>query len=84
MYKILRIICCILAAAAAGAAALVFIYAGTLWGVAAVVSAAVFGALTVTFKQLQENEERKKNPPPSRGDFIYGKVEEENEDEKGV
>lgn len=75
MYKILRILFCILAVAAAAAAIFVFIYAGWLWGLLVVMAAFVFGALMVTFKQLQEKEERKKNPPPPQGDFITGRVD---------
>ena len=79
MYKILRILFCVLAVALAAAAIFIFIYAGTLWGILTVIAAFVFGALMVTFKGLQEKEERKKNPPPLQGDFIFGKIGE-NED----
>ncbi len=81
MYKILRILFCILAVAMAAAAVFVFIYAGWLWGGLVVLLAFVFGALMVTFKQLQEKEELKKNPPPPKGDFITGKING-NEEEK--
>ena len=79
MYKALRIIFCILTVALAAAAVFVFIYAGWLWGGLVILFAFVFGALMVTFKQLQEKEERKKNPPPPQGDFIFGKVETNEE-----
>lgn len=79
MYKILRITFCILAVALAAAAIFVFVYAGWLWGGLTVLLAFVFGALMVTFKQLQEREERKKNPPPPKGDFITGKQSEDKE-----
>lgn len=83
MYKVLRILFCILAAALAAAAVFVFIYAGTLWGVMVVILAFVSGALMVTFKQLQEKEEKKKNPPPPQGDFIFGKIsEDENKNDE--
>ena len=77
MYKILRITFSILAALAAAAAIFVFIYAGWPWGLAVVLACAVFGALMVTFKTLQEKQERKANPPPPEGDFITWKVEKD-------
>ena len=55
----------------------VFIYAGWKWGFLVLAVAFVCGALMVTFKQLQEKQERKKNPPPAQGDFITGKVDED-------
>ena len=82
MYKILRITFCILAVILAAAAIFVLIYAPSIWwGIATIVLAFVFGALMVTFKGLQENEERKKNPPPPQGDFIFGKVNDKNDDD---
>ena len=81
MYKILRIIFCILTVILAAGMIFVFIYAGWKWGVLTLAAAFVFGALMVTFKQLQEKEERKKNPPPPQGDFIFGKVTEENKND---
>ena len=80
MYKILRILFCILTVALAAAAVFVFIYAGWIWGCLVIVCAFVFGALMVTFKQLQEKEEKKKNPPPPQGDFIFGKPSDENKE----
>ncbi len=80
MYKILRILFCIIAALLAATAVFVFIYAGTLWGIAVVILAFVSGALMVTFKQLQEKQERKENPPPPQGDFIFGKAEDNGND----
>ena len=77
MYKKLRIIFCVIAVALAAAAVFVFIYAGWLWGLATVMVAAVCGALMATFKMLQEKKERLENPPPPVGDFIYGKVQKE-------
>ena len=76
MYKTLRIIFCILAALLAAAAVFVFIYAGWKWGLMAVLAAFVCGALMVTFKQMQEREEKKANPPAPEGDFITGKVDQ--------
>ena len=81
MYKILRILFCILTVALAAAAVFVFIYAGWIWGCLVIVCAFVFGALMVTFKQLQEKEEKKKNPPPPQGDFIFGKPSDENKEQ---
>ena len=82
MYKILRILFCILTVILAAAAIFVFVYAGWVWGAMVIALAFVFGALMVTFKQLQEKEERKKNPPPPQGDFIFGKVTDNNNDDK--
>lgn len=79
MYKILRIIFCILAVALAAAAIFIFIYSGWLWGLITVLAAFVFGALMVTFKQLQEKQERKNNPPPPEGDFITGSIKNDEE-----
>ena len=75
MYKILRIIFCILTVLIAAAAIFIFIYLGWLWGALSIVVAFICGALMVTFKQLQEKQELKKNPPPPEGDFITGKVD---------
>lgn len=78
MFKILRIIFCILTVALAAACIFVLIFAGWLWGALLLVCAFVFGALMVTFKQLQEREELKKNPPPPEGDFITGGVKKDD------
>ena len=80
VFKVLRIIFCILTVALAAAAIFVFIYAGILWGVATVILAFVFGALMATFKGLQEIEEKKKNPPPPQGDFIFGKIDDSDQE----
>lgn len=93
MYRVLQIIFCVLTVILAAAVVFIFIYAGIPWGIATVVLAFVFGALMVTFKWLHEKKERKKNPPPPQGDFIFGKASDnpevkgesekaENEDEK--
>lgn len=82
MYKILRIIFCILAVALAAACIFVFVFAGWLWGALLLVCAFVSGALMVTFKQLQEKEELKKNPPSPEGDFITGKISNDDMDGK--
>ena len=83
IYKVLRIVFCALTVALAAAAIFVFVYAPNIWwGVATVMLAFVFGALMVTFKGLQEQEEKKKDPPPPTGDFIYGKVKENKDNEE--
>ena len=83
IYKVLRIVFCVLAVLLAAGAIFVFIYAPNIWwGIATVMLAFVFGALMVTFKGLQEQEDKKKNPPPPTGDFIFGKVGENKENEK--
>lgn len=79
MYKILRIIFCVLAALLAAAMIFIFVFAGWIWGLMSVIGAAVCGALMVTFKQLQERDELKANPPPPEGDFITGKVPADKE-----
>ena len=82
MYKTLRIICCVAAALIAAGAIFIFIYAGWQWGLAAVFLALVFGGLMIHFKQLQEKKDRKENPPPPKGDFITGKVEQPKDDNR--
>ncbi|MCM1546063.1 MAG: hypothetical protein NC033_03395 [Clostridiales bacterium] len=62
MYKILRIICCIICALLLAACVFVFVYAGTIWGICSVVAAAAFFALTILFKSLQEDYDKKNNP----------------------
>ncbi len=78
MYKILRIVFCVLAVAIAAVAIFIFIYLGWVWGFVALSVAFVSGALMVTFKQLQEKEERKNNPPTPEGDFITGRVDRDD------
>ena len=77
LYKVLRIVFCALTVALAAGMIFVFIYAGWLWGFLTLAVAFVSGALMATFKMLQEKEERKKNPPPSQGDFIFGKISDD-------
>ena len=72
MYRVMRIIFCIVAVLLAAAAIFVFVYAGWVWGIIVVLGAAVCGALMVTFKNLQDKQERAENPPPKQGDFING------------
>ncbi len=59
MYKILRIICCIIAALCVAACVFMFIYLGVVWGICSIVGAGAFFALTVLFKNLQEDQEKK-------------------------
>ena len=82
MYKVLRIIFCVLAAVMAAGMVFVFIFAPEwYWGVSALALAFVFAGLMILFKKLQEKKELKENPPPPKGDFITGKVKEENVDD---
>lgn len=59
MFKILRIVCCVICALLLAACVFVFIYLGTVWGIADVIAAAAFFALTMLFKSLQEDYEKK-------------------------
>lgn len=78
LFKALRIIFCILAVAGAAAAIFVFAYAHWIWGVSVVAAALIFAALMFLFKNLQTKEETKANPPPLQGDFIMGRVADNN------
>ena len=62
MYKILRIICCIICALILAACIFIFVYAGPIWGICSVVAAAAFFALTMLFKGLQQDYEKKNKP----------------------
>lgn len=81
MYRIFRIISCVLAAAGAAATVFVFIYCDW-WGFLALGLTLAFAGLMLLFKNLQEREELKKNPPPPVGDFITGKVRDEDTAER--
>lgn len=59
MYKILRIICCVISAALLAACVFIFVYLGVVWGITTVVAAGAFFALTMLFKGLQEDKEKK-------------------------
>lgn len=59
MYKILRIICCVIAALILAACVFIFVYLGVIWGICSVVAAAAFFALTMLFKGLQEDYDKK-------------------------
>lgn len=75
MYKVLRIICCIICALLLAACVFVFVYAGTVWGITALVGAAAFFALTMLFRSLQRDYEQK-HPTPEES-------EENSDEEKG-
>ena len=79
MYKSLRIACSILAAVCAAVTIFIFVYFD-LWGFIPLGGAVLFGVLMIVFKNLQESQELKKNPPPPQGDFITGKVEKSEKD----
>ena len=81
MYGVLRIVFCILAVAAAAVAVMIFIFFD-LWGLIPVGACLVFAALMFICKNAQEREELKKNPTPPVGDFITGKVINQDEDKK--
>lgn len=40
----------------------VFVYAGTVWGIATIVGAAAFFALTMVFRSLQTDKEKRSQP----------------------
>lgn len=81
MYKILRIVFGVISALLVAACIFIFIYLGFMWGLICVAAAAAFFGLCVLFKNLQEKEERKLNPPPPVGDFITGRVEKDDNSE---
>ena len=59
MYKILRIICCVVSALCLAACVFIFVYTNVVWGICSVVAAAAFFALTLMFKGLQKDQEKK-------------------------
>ncbi|MGN1103349.1 MAG: hypothetical protein ACI4QI_00590 [Candidatus Coproplasma sp.] len=63
MFKVLRIISCIIAAVCCAACVFVFIYAGVVWGICTLLGAVVFFVLTILFKRLQEDGEKKVSQP---------------------
>ena len=58
-----------LCAALLAACVFLFVYLGTFWGVVSLVAALALFLLTLLFKGLQEDRE-KKDAPPARGDFF--------------
>lgn len=69
MYKVLRIICCVICALILAACIFIFVYLGVIWGICSVVAAAAFFALTMLFKGLQEDYEKKhpsEQPPEDK------------------
>lgn len=69
MYKILRIICCVICALILAACIFIFVYLGPIWGICSVVAAAAFFALTILFKYLQEDYDKKhsdEQPPEDK------------------
>ena len=80
MYKILRIICCVIAALAAAGCIFVFIYGGIIWGVATVIGGAAFFALTILFKSLQEDYDKKHPVPEKQGNEEPEKQDNENKE----
>lgn len=77
MYKTLRILFCILACICAALTIFIFIYFG-IWGLVPLLAGVVFAGLMILFKNKQELEERKLNPPAPEGDFITGRVPKNN------
>ena len=73
MYKILRILFCILAVICTAVTIFIFVYLNW-FGFIPLGGAVVFAALMYLFKNKQEQEELKANPPAPKGDFITGKV----------
>ena len=68
MFKILRIICCVISALLLAGCVFIFVYLGNVWGIASIVGAGAFFALTILFKSLQEEKQAKealdKQTPP--------------------
>lgn len=73
MYRNLRVLFCILAVICAAVCIFIFVYFG-LWGLLPLGAGCAFAGLMFLFKNLQEREELKANPPAPVGDFITGKA----------
>lgn len=80
MYKILRITFCILAVICTAVTVFIFAYF-KFWGFIPLGGAVIFAALMFMFKNKQEKDEAKLNPPAPKGDFITGKVNSDNNGE---
>lgn len=76
MLKILRIVFCLLAVAAAAVTVMIFIFFD-LWGLLPLGLAIAFAVGMFVCKSAQERKELKENPPAPKGDFITGKVKED-------
>ncbi len=77
MYKILRITFCILAVICTAVTVFIFAYF-KLWGFIPLYGAIGFAGLMFLFKNKQEKDEAKLNPPAPKGDFISGKINSDN------
>lgn len=73
MFKVLRIVFCILAAAAAAVTVMIFVFFD-LWGLLPLGLCLLFAFAMFICKNAQMREELKQNPPEPVGDFITGKV----------
>lgn len=80
MLKVLRIIFCLLAVAAAAVTVMIFIFFD-LWGLIPLGLCIVFAVAMFLCRDAQAREELKKNPPPPVGDFITGKVKNNDGEE---
>ena len=77
MYKVLRIIFCIVAAAAAACTVLIFIFFD-LWGLIPLGVCIASAVAMFLCKSAQESKESA-SAPPTRGDFITGKVKNDED-----
>lgn len=73
MFKILRIVFSLLAAAAAAVTVMIFVFFD-LWGLLPLGLCIIFAVAMFLCRNAQVREELKKNPPTPVGDFITGKV----------
>ena len=80
MYKILRIICCVICALLLAACIFIFVYLGTIWGICSVVAAAALFALTILFKGLQEDYDKKHPSPDKQSEEQTEKKTDEQQD----
>ena len=81
MYKNLRIIFCILSVACVAATIFIFVYY-LWWGFVPLGGALAFAGLMFLFKGMQERVDKAATPPSPEGDFITGKVENKDSEEK--
>lgn len=78
MYKVLRIIFCLIAVAAAAVAVMIFIFFD-LWGLIPLGVFLLSAAAMFICRNAQMRDELKKNPPAPSGDFITGRVADDDE-----